>query len=116
MSDDFDMPSDSPKSHKELARERAKIIRREAYQKAKERKKNDPREQQRKLDAKAKRREAYQKLKEKKRSETRALKSEQDKNLEKSLRRASELKDENVSLAPVISLEQHRLRRQKSLQ
>lgn len=84
----------------------AKKLRREAYQKAKEYKKNDPREIARKEKAKVQRREAYQKAKER----NKAAKKEKDKkpklDLKEQLVMASEL-DERP-LAPVISLDSAR--------
>lgn len=84
-------------------KEYAKKLRREAYQRAKEYKKNDPREIARKEKAKEQRREAYQKAKER----NKAAKKEKDKKpkleLKEQLVMASEL-DERP-LAPVISLD-----------
>jgi hypothetical protein len=87
-------------------KEYAKKLRREAYQRAKEYKKNDPREIARKEKAKEQRREAYQKAKER----SKVAKKEKDKKLKidlsEQLVRAVEL-DERP-LAPVISLDQAR--------
>jgi CRISPR/Cas system-associated endonuclease Cas3-HD len=84
-------------------KEFAKKLRREAYQRAKEYKKNDPREVARKEKAKEQRRETYQKVKER----NKAAKKEKDKkpklDLTEQLVMASEL-DERP-LAPVISLD-----------
>lgn len=106
MSHDQETGNESPSGQKLTKKEYAKKLRREAYQRAKEYKKNDPREIARKEKAKEQRREAYQKAKER----SKAAKKDKDKkpriDLKEQLVRAAEL-DERP-LAPVISLDQAR--------
>jgi hypothetical protein len=96
--DQEDQDNPAPKlSRKELA----KKLRREAYQRAKEIKKNDPREIARKAQAKEQRRAAYQKAKEK--SKAARLEKKEKVDLKEHVVRAVEL--DNRPLAPVISLD-----------
>ncbi len=106
MSHDQDTEHEGTSEPKLTKKEYAKKLRREAYQRAKEYKKNDPREIARKEKAKEQRREAYQKAKER----SKAARKDKDKkprmDLTEQLVRAVEL-DERP-LAPVISLDQAR--------
>lgn len=101
MNHDQETDSENSPAKKLTQKEFAKKLRREAYQRAKEYKKNDPREIARKAKAKEQRREAYQKAK------------ERNKLTKKEHKEKMELKDHIVlavelderPLAPVISLD-----------
>ena len=90
-------------------KERAKKFRQQAYQRAKEFKKNDPRELVRKEQAKAFRKAAYQKAKERNKEANKAKKQKTD--LSSKLVRAAELAADDRPLAPVITLDDHRFKK-----
>lgn len=100
LESDPDMDSETEQkspSKKDLA----KKMRREAYLRAKEYKKNDPREIARKAQAKEMRRAAYQKAKEK----NKAAKKREKPDLSKHVAVASDLPEDTRPLAPVISID-----------
>jgi hypothetical protein len=101
MSDDHESENENSSDKKLSRKEYAKKLRREAYQRAKEFKKNDPREIARKEKAKEQRREAYKKAKERSKETKEKKKTKID--LKEQIMRAVDL-DERP-LAPVISLE-----------
>jgi hypothetical protein len=104
MSHDHETENEDSSGQKLSKKEYAKKLRREAYQRAKEYKKNDPREIARKEKAKEQRREAYQKAKE--RSKVAKKDKKPKMNLKEQLVLAVEL-DERP-MAPVISLDNAR--------
>ena len=89
---------------KELSgKDLAKKMRREAYQRAKDFKKNDPRELQRKALAKEQRQAAYRKAKERQKTSRKIEKSKPDvRNL---VTRASDLTQDDRPLAQVIAID-----------
>jgi hypothetical protein len=101
MSHDHETENENSSGQKLSRKEYAKKLRREAYQRAKEIKKNDPREIARKEKAKLQRREAYKKAKERNKEAKEKKKPKVD--LKEQIMRAVDL-DERP-LAPVISLE-----------
>lgn len=110
MKEEDDNAIDPQKARKQTLKERAKQKRREDYQKAKERQKNDPKFQAKKAADKEKRKQIYREAKLRQKEH---LKKAKDKKQEAAAT-ASLAADEARPLAPVISLELHRRRRQAS--
>jgi hypothetical protein len=107
MSHDHEAEGSENSSGQKLSKkEFAKKLRREAYQRAKEFKKNDPREIARKEKAKEQRREAYQKAKERNKAAKKDKEKKPKLDLKDQVVRAVEL-DERP-FAPVISLDKAR--------
>ncbi|HYX31759.1 MAG TPA: hypothetical protein VE954_01505 [Oligoflexus sp.] len=104
MSYDQETETENPSGQKLTKKEFAKKLRREAYLRAKEYKKTDPREIARKEKAKVHRREAYQKAKERNKAAKKEKKEKPD--LKDQIMLAVEL-DERP-MAPVISLDSAR--------
>ena len=93
------------------AKERAKKLRHEAYQRAKEFKKNDPREIARKAAAKEQRKAFYQKAKERAKASQKAVKEKPD--LRNKIMLATDPLLDARPLAPVISIDFKKVKRSK---
>ncbi len=103
MQEDEESKNTGVEAKKQERKELAKQYRREVYQKAKQKQKEDPKFQERKLAMKEYRKAAYQKAKKQKQSSAKIAKDEKKKQLKSKVRSASELMDERP-LATVYAL------------